>query len=881
MGFQDWFEKVSLKDFDSSVLEVDSKIKKLTKSFEYLGLSKVEVDGLNDAMKEISRNDAFSELQQKLIAVGKGNQLNGLQEAMDRLEARNSSIKKITDSFSELRANISEGFGLKAAFEGLDQLEAATSQLTTLKTIQLTTGSSEAGMGYLGYAANQQDNKKDAIKMESLMVKQGMTDAQAADFLPALSQFASVQEFANGTNSVAAAQSALEMASMFKKTDSAQQMSDFLNDYNKALMLQSGDPSKFNDMLKSIKSSSQGMGVTDRDAMYMATLSSQMGMTGDKSGEKLADMMVTALPKVKEQVTDKSSEANKTLASLGMIDDRGYSKFFDGDGKDGTGDDLQGFMKTLYDKTKNMDQDTRVKTYTAVFGKDGGNMAQLLASDQGMRQQEVLAKRFDSMPDYKAMEKEYNDSPQGQVKKLKDNVETLKTDGLIALAKAFNPLLEGVNKFLEWVRKMTDEHPSIVKGVAAIIATTMAISGAVLVFGKLASSLLAIKDLGGGAVGAIKNRPGRRRRGGGEPPETGGNNPTDDTSQPRQQRESLLQKFKNRRNRNRNDSPEGHEDHQDQPGGNRRRRGGRGRGGGLVGNLLSGAVGGVVGAGLTGGIDLGQIKQMAMHFDVVRHAATLMGTSFGGTFQKLSQGLKSMNVPFKLFEGFLGNLGKSTTLWAVKMAAAWLIGLGPIGLIIAGVIAVVGALWVAWQNNFGNIREVATSIGKWITEHFEGVVNWFRGLPDRMMQIGSDIVHGLWSGIQKLGDWLMQKAVDFVDMTIPGPIRKFLGIASPSRLMKEHGRFVVEGLALGMTDNAKMVHDASKHMASKVTGPGREALAANLPSAQGGGGDIHVHVHPHPHQKSEEIADQVMRKLGASSRGQMLNTGLRVNISAM
>lgn len=91
--------------------------------------------------------------------------------------------------------------------------------------------------------------------------------------------------------------------------------------------------------------------------------------------------------------------------------------------------------------------------------------------------------------------------------------------------------------------------------------------------------------------------------------------------------------------------------------------------------------------------------------------------------------------------------------------------------------------------------------------------NAVSGLWRTMGNIGHDIVVGLWNGLVGMGRWLWDRIWDWIRDVIPGPIRRVLGIDSPSKLMMGYGEDVVKGLAMGIEANKRMVSVASEDLA--------------------------------------------------------------------
>jgi len=76
------------------------------------------------------------------------------------------------------------------------------------------------------------------------------------------------------------------------------------------------------------------------------------------------------------------------------------------------------------------------------------------------------------------------------------------------------------------------------------------------------------------------------------------------------------------------------------------------------------------------------------------------------------------------------------------------------------------------------------------------------------LELGRNIVYGLWDGIQELAGWLWGKVTGWAD-NIVSSVKDALGIHSPSTVMADQvGRYLPEGVAQGIDDNAFVVSDA-------------------------------------------------------------------------
>ena len=75
---------------------------------------------------------------------------------------------------------------------------------------------------------------------------------------------------------------------------------------------------------------------------------------------------------------------------------------------------------------------------------------------------------------------------------------------------------------------------------------------------------------------------------------------------------------------------------------------------------------------------------------------------------------------------------------------------------------------------------------------------------DMLVDVGKAIIEGLWDGVKGMKDWLQKKLESAADW-LPTWIKKKLGIASPSKVFKEIGKFSADGLGVGFTDEMKKV----------------------------------------------------------------------------
>lgn len=165
-------------------------------------------------------------------------------------------------------------------------------------------------------------------------------------------------------------------------------------------------------------------------------------------------------------------------------------------------------------------------------------------------------------------------------------------------------------------------------------------------------------------------------------------------------------------------------------------------------------------------------------------------------------------------------------------AAQWLLNVAldanPIGLVVLAIAALVAGFIIAYKKSATfraiidglshDFMAAARAVGAFVT----GAVKWISALPGKISAIfgqakallgnvGRDIVAGLRDGISSGWHWVTDKINALVN-TIPGPIRRALGISSPSKVMRDLFRWVPAGAAQGIADSAHLVTDAVRDM---------------------------------------------------------------------
>lgn len=96
-----------------------------------------------------------------------------------------------------------------------------------------------------------------------------------------------------------------------------------------------------------------------------------------------------------------------------------------------------------------------------------------------------------------------------------------------------------------------------------------------------------------------------------------------------------------------------------------------------------------------------------------------------------------------------------------------------------------------------NMRSLAADGLNMLIDTGEDVVDFFAGLPDDLKSIGTNIVQGLWNGIQGKAAWIKSKVSSFVG-GIVSSVKGVLGIHSPSRVFQDEvGKYMAQGIGVG------------------------------------------------------------------------------------
>ena len=128
------------------------------------------------------------------------------------------------------------------------------------------------------------------------------------------------------------------------------------------------------------------------------------------------------------------------------------------------------------------------------------------------------------------------------------------------------------------------------------------------------------------------------------------------------------------------------------------------------------------------------------------------------------------------------------------------------------------------------------NLGSGITRGFASIPSKVLGLARKIPQkiksglgnlasIGRNLIEGLWGGISSKFNSVISR-VKGMASRLPTAVKKVLGIASPSKVFKEIGKWIPEGLALGIEGNISSVNKAMDSMTDATAFTAQNGLMA-------------------------------------------------------
>lgn len=220
-------------------------------------------------------------------------------------------------------------------------------------------------------------------------------------------------------------------------------------------------------------------------------------------------------------------------------------------------------------------------------------------------------------------------------------------------------------------------------------------------------------------------------------------------------------------------------------------------------SMITAAVGGDWGQALTSGI-AAVLDFMGSDFgktvlDTVGPMLATAGKKLSGTLAAtlggvVSEGGLLATIGTKL-AGLAATIGGEGGLVATIGAklAALAASIGPHGLLIAAVVAAGAVVITLLVKNWDKVKNF-----------FGRALDWLRNLFSKFVEVGKNLVKGLWEGItgaaKAVGDGIKKLGTNIVN-----GVKSFFGIHSPSTVMAQLGEYMSLGFANGIADSGNAV----------------------------------------------------------------------------
>lgn len=147
--------------------------------------------------------------------------------------------------------------------------------------------------------------------------------------------------------------------------------------------------------------------------------------------------------------------------------------------------------------------------------------------------------------------------------------------------------------------------------------------------------------------------------------------------------------------------------------------------------------------------------------------------------------------------------------------------------------SIVGFFSKAWDG----IKNAFAGVSEFFTNLVAKIVGFFTSLPSKLFDIGKDLMQGLIDGVKSMIDNVKKAVTDAVDRAISG-VKNFLGISSPSKLMRDEiGKMMGEGVGAGILASTDGVMKDAKTFAKRIGG-GLTGVMVDNPLATGTGGGV-------------------------------------------
>ena len=187
-------------------------------------------------------------------------------------------------------------------------------------------------------------------------------------------------------------------------------------------------------------------------------------------------------------------------------------------------------------------------------------------------------------------------------------------------------------------------------------------------------------------------------------------------------------------------------------------------------------------------------------------------------------------IAYKKFEGFRNLVNKVGSALKTGFVAAWNLVKRVVAVVVKAIVGYFN-LWKAgiklavdavvgyfnfWKDMLGKVAGwVSDVVGK-VVQFFKDIPGKLAELPKRMLELGKQLIEGVWEGISNMAGWLWDKVKGWGSGLLDG-IKGLFGIASPSKVTAKMGEELARGLAVGMSRSVTVVQKGSQQLADAAT----------------------------------------------------------------
>lgn len=164
--------------------------------------------------------------------------------------------------------------------------------------------------------------------------------------------------------------------------------------------------------------------------------------------------------------------------------------------------------------------------------------------------------------------------------------------------------------------------------------------------------------------------------------------------------------------------------------------------------------------------------------------------------------------------------------WSMNLQLMKMVAESAFSVISAAMTNPIGTIQSAWSGLGDGLSEAVRVAKEGMILQWDMIVAEVQTWPPHFVQLGRDLVQGLADGI-KAGIMVPVEAIRGVAQSVIDKYREITITQSPSRVFREFGQYISEGLGLGISDGADMATGSMASLADTIVGKG-QSLASGL-----------------------------------------------------